>query len=163
LYDKYSGVIPPCHSCFAAGTVVWTLEGKKSIENIYAGDMVLAKNIETGELTYKPVLRTTLRPPSNMLRIKSGSDTFECTEGHLFWVSGEGWVKASKLQPGSLLHTAERPVRVASVEKSAPTPTFNLVVADFSTYFVGEEKILSHDVTMQEPTMAVVPGLVIAP
>jgi len=33
-------------------------------------------------------------------------------------------------------------------------------VADFHTYFVGEALILSHDTTPNEPTNALVPGLV---
>ena len=37
--------------------------------------------------------------------------------------------------------------------------TYNLIVADFHTYFVGEGKILSHDNTIREPTVALVPGL----
>jgi hypothetical protein len=37
--------------------------------------------------------------------------------------------------------------------------TYNLSVADFHTYFVGECRVLSHDVTDQLPTLKVVPGL----
>ena len=37
---------------------------------------------------------------------------------------------------------------------------YNLVVADFHTYFVGHSKILSHDNTVRDATDAVVPGLV---
>ena len=35
----------------------------------------------------------------------------------------------------------------------------NLVVADFNTYFVGQRKILVHDVTPRRPTTSIVPGL----
>jgi hypothetical protein len=35
-----------------------------------------------------------------------------------------------------------------------------LVVADFHTYFVGNTKLLSHDVTPREATIAKLPGLV---
>jgi hypothetical protein len=37
--------------------------------------------------------------------------------------------------------------------------TYNLVVADFHTYFVGQERVLTHDVTPRRPTDATVPGL----
>ena len=37
--------------------------------------------------------------------------------------------------------------------------TYNLVVADFNTYFVGESGILVHDNTPRKPTRAVVPGM----
>src|SRR5262249_30275623 len=42
--------------CFAAGTPVWTESGAQAIETIKIGDRVLAKDVETGELAYKPVL-----------------------------------------------------------------------------------------------------------
>ena len=35
----------------------------------------------------------------------------------------------------------------------------NLRVADFHTYFVGKQKILTHDNTIRKPTNCVVPGL----
>ena len=37
---------------------------------------------------------------------------------------------------------------------------YNLVVADFGNYFVGEEKALVHDNTIRDVTPAIVPGLV---
>ena len=36
--------------------------------------------------------------------------------------------------------------------------TYNLVVEDFHNYFVGEEAILVHDVTLTDPTNIVTPG-----
>jgi intein/homing endonuclease len=42
-------------NCFTAGTKVLTDEGEKPIEEIKAGDKVLAKDDETGEMAYKEV------------------------------------------------------------------------------------------------------------
>ena len=49
----------------------------------------------------------------------------------------------------------------ASFERLAAfrSETYNLVIADFNTYFVGESGILVHDNTARRPTQAVVPGL----
>ena len=58
-----------------------------------------------------------------------------------------------------VLHTANGPARVTQVDKGANAQTFNLVVADFNTYFVGKQKLLSHDNTVRQPTNVVVPGL----
>jgi hypothetical protein len=77
----------------------------------------------------------------------------------LFWVSGEGWIKSRNLQSGMVLHTADGPARVTNVEAGQTAETYNLVVADFNTYFVGEQKLLSHDNTVRRPTTTVVPGL----
>ncbi|MGZ0174857.1 MAG: polymorphic toxin-type HINT domain-containing protein, partial [Planctomycetales bacterium] len=48
-------------SCFAAGTPVWTENGLKPIESIRIGDRVLSKNVESGELAFRTVLKTTVR------------------------------------------------------------------------------------------------------
>jgi hypothetical protein len=105
------------------------------------------------------VLRTTVRPTSPLVKIQAGKESFETSGGHLFWVSGEGWKRSRQLETGMVLHTASGPVRVTYVGEGANAPTYNLVVADFNTYFVGKQKLLSHDNTVRQPTSTVVPGL----
>lgn len=145
--------------CLAAGTPVWTEQGAVAIEKIRSGDLVLSRDIESGELAFKAVLRTTIRPASPLIRIHAGDETFETSGGHLFWVSGEGWTKSRQLETGMVLHTAHGPARVTNVSAAPAAPTYNLVVADFNTYFVGQQKLLSHDNTVRRPTNVVVPGL----
>lgn len=145
--------------CLKAGTPVWTERGQVAIEKVRAGDLVLSRDVESGELAYKPVLRTTVRPASPLVKIHAGKDVFETSGGHLFWVSGDGWVKSRKLETGMVLHTAGGPARVTQVSEAPAAPTYNLVVADFNTYFVGHQQVLSHDNTVRRPTNVVVPGL----
>jgi len=145
--------------CLAAGSLVWTVEGPKAIEEIRIGDMVLSQHSETGELAYKPVLKTTIRPKGKLVRINIDGEEVQTSGGHLFWVSGEGWVKSRNLQPGMVLHTANGAARVKDVATGDVAETYNLVVADFNTYFVGSDRVLSHDNTVRRPTRAVVPGL----
>src|SRR5690606_21133253 len=92
------------HDCLAAGTPVMTLHGPRAIEMIQVGDLVLSRHPETGELAYKPVLRTTTRPRGQTMLITAGKETFRFSRGHLFWVSDEGWVRARELQSGQELH-----------------------------------------------------------
>jgi hypothetical protein len=145
--------------CLVAGTLIWTEQGKVAIEKLRVGDQVLARDINTGELAYKPVLATTVRPKKPLKLLTVGDEVFETTGGHLFWVSGEGWVRARDLTPGQVLHTAAGPVAVTKLVDGRAAETYNLVVADFGTYFVGEQKLLSHDVTSRQPTRVIVPGL----
>lgn len=145
--------------CLAAGTPVWTDRGEVAIEKILPGDLVLACEVESGELVYKPVLRTTVRPEEQMVKFRAGKETIETSGGHPFWISGQGWVKSRNLQPGMVLHTLNGPVHVVEVGDGPVEPTYNLIVADFNTYFVGNQKILSHDNTIRRPTKAIVPGL----
>ncbi|MHC4177362.1 MAG: polymorphic toxin-type HINT domain-containing protein, partial [Planctomycetota bacterium] len=150
---------PSTRSCFAAGTAVWTVEGPQPIERLRLGDLVLSQDPETGQLAYKPVLRTTVGPPLKLVKVPAGGESFDCTGGHLFWVSGKGWVRARKLQAGEVLHGVTGTTAVGTVETGPTQKAFNLVVADFNTYFVGRQKVLVHDVTPRRPTTSIVPGL----
>lgn len=149
------------HECLAAGTPVWTDRGEVAIEKILAGDLVLACEVNSGELVYKPVLKTTIRPSEQLVKLRVGKETIETSGGHPFWVSGQGWLKSRNLQAGMVLHTLNGPVHVLEVGVSPAEPTYNLIVADFNTYFVGKQKLLSHDNTILRPTSAIVPGLVV--
>jgi hypothetical protein len=148
------------HECLAAGTPVWTIRGARAIETVQAGDLVLSQHPDTGELAYKPVLRATRRPKSELKTIQVAGETWNTTGGHQFWVAGRGWAKSSELRSGDVLHTVRGPLRVSSVEKGPALETFNLVVDDFHTYFVGAAEALTHDYTAAGPTRAVVPGLI---
>ena len=149
----------PRSDCLAAGSQVWTATGPKAIERVRVGDLVLSQHPDSGELAYKPVVRTTVRPKGQLVRLFAGGEVFETSGGHLFWTSGEGWVKARELKPGMVLHGARRLAHVSRVEMGDEQETFNVVVADFHTYFVGQQRILSHDNTIRRPTNATVPGL----
>jgi len=155
----YEEVPLPSRSCLAAGTPVWTDRGPVAIDKVKIGDRVLSQNVETGELDYKPVLKTTVRPQRPLIALEIGPRTVHLTPGHPFWIPGRGWTRARDIKAGMLLHdvtgtTAARPAGTAPA-----APTYNLIVADFHTYFVGETKVLSHDVTTAEPTDVLVPGL----
>jgi hypothetical protein len=147
-------------SCFLAGTPVRTERGAVPIESIQPGDRVLAQDQDTGELTYKVVLKTTLRPPAKMLRVSTGGDQVVTTLGHPFWVSGHGWKMAKELKAGDLLHTLGGAVKIESVRPADEERAHNLVVDDFNTYFVGQAGSLVHDNEFRKPTQATVPGLV---
>lgn len=145
--------------CLVAGTEIWTLRGAEAIENVRVGDIVLSQNTETGEIAYKPVIATTVRPAGPTFVIETIGETIRTSGGHLFWVAGEGWVKARHLRSGQELHCATGTVRVSLVQESTPEPTYNVVVEDFNTYFVGPEQVLTHDVMLRRPSRAIVPGL----
>lgn len=145
--------------CLAAKTPVWTEYGLKPVEEIVVGDRVLAQDVQSGELAYKPVLRTTVRPASQLVAVQLDREQIRASGGHAVWVSGQGWVKVRDLSSQAVLHGVTDPVSVVFVQHSEAEPTYNLVVADFHTYFVGSAKVLTHDNTVREPTDAIVPGM----
>ena len=74
-------------------------------------------------------------------------------------MDGHGWAKAEQFDSGLPLHSLRGATAVSSVDRGLKVETYNLVVADLHTYFVGTQRILSHDVTIMRPTDALVPGL----
>jgi hypothetical protein len=146
-------------SCFPRGTQVRTEIGTVDIQKIKVGDRVLSQHPETGELAYKLVMHTTLRPPSPLLRISFGKTIITTTKGHPFWVNNVGWRMAKQIEPGQQLHTIDGAQTVDAVEAAAPAEAYNLVVAEFGTYFVSDAGVLVHDNTYRKPTNAVTPGL----
>lgn len=151
----------PTHECFVAGTPVLTTRGLKPIESIVAGDTVFARDVVSGALLVKPVLQATRRPIEPTLEVVVDDDRLRCTGGHLFWVSGSGWKKASELAPGDVLHAVGQPAVVSSVKPSSSQVTYNLHVADCNTFFVGRNRLMSHDVTQRQATDQTVPGLLL--
>jgi hypothetical protein len=151
---------PPPHNCLIAGTPVWTETGFIPIEQIKPGDRVLSKDIQSGELKYKPVLQTTVREPTAVQKFRTGDETIVASPGHHFWVSGDGWTKVRDFTTNQPLHTVTGMQRIESTETDGgQEKVYNLIVADFHTYFVGKTMLLSHDVLPPKLTNVKVPGL----
>lgn len=147
--------------CLAGGTPILTSQGPVAVDRVRLGDMVVAKHAVTGEVSLKPVLRTTNREPERLIRIQLPESTIRASGGHPFWVSGKGWVRARELKAGMVLHGLRNAAEVREVvEEEKPARSFNLIVEDFHSYFVAQDAILSHDNTVAQPVRATVPGLV---
>ena len=157
-YERhYREVVTP--SCFIAGTPVWTQLGPVPIESISPGDMVLSQEVSSGELAFKPVLKTTTRPPSETVHITLPSETITATRGHRFWRTGDGWRMAKNLQPGASLRAVDGSVAIQTMRDGEESIAYNLVVGEFNTYFVGEARLLVHDNSCPRPTLAPTPGM----
>jgi hypothetical protein len=88
-----------------------------------------------------------------------GKEQITTTVGHPFWVAGAGWRMAKELAEGAVVHGVKSPAPITATAPAEQVETYNLVVADFATYFVGEQGLLVHDSTHRRPTPAVVPGV----
>ena len=65
-----------------------------------------------------------------------------------------------ELKAGQYLHTTHGPATIESAKEEGEAQCYNLIVADFNTYFVSDAQVLVHDNNLRQVTTATVPGLV---
>lgn len=152
--DKVKDLAKTC--CFVAGTQVSTKDGLKSIEQIKVGDLVLSKDEITGQMAFKPVTELIQRHKRVIYEIKtivtlpngeSRTTVFKTTDDHPWRTHDGRWLKTIELANGTLIQSAYgNGVEVVSVINTGKiTKTYNLEVADFHTYFVGEDRVWVHN------------------
>ncbi|MFJ9828924.1 polymorphic toxin-type HINT domain-containing protein [Streptomyces sp. NPDC101160] len=147
----------PCSpNSFVSGTPVLMADGtNKPIEEVEAGDNVLATDPETGETGSKRVTASIFtRDDKTYVNLAiadaDGLDTLTATDHHPFWVESErAWIDAGQLKPGMTLRTdVGTTVTVSAVRiYEAKQDTYNLTVADLHTYYVlaGSTSVLVHN------------------
>lgn len=154
---------PRSSECFAPGTLVWKQAGPTPIEHIRVGDLVLSQHTTTGELAYRPVVETTVGPPSAVMKVKLPDEEFISTLGHRYWVDGSGWAMAKELRLPASLHSLQGSVQVEEIAPADEMECHNLVVDEFHTFVIGKSQLLVHDKTCPQPTLALTPGFVPKP
>ncbi|WP_238392614.1 polymorphic toxin-type HINT domain-containing protein [Paenibacillus antri] len=149
VVDDVKKAVIGCN-CFTAGTKVLTDEGEKNIEDIEVGDMVLAKNEETGEQAYKEVTHLYRNDKEIIYELTVGDQVIETTDNHPFWVEGKGWVLAADLQVGDKLQQSNGNTltidSIKIVKHDEKVKVYNFTVADFHTYFVSDLGIWVHNI-----------------
>jgi hypothetical protein len=145
----------PCKNSFAEGTPVETPDGPKPIEDLEPGDLVLARNDQTGEIDWRPigaVIHSDDKPVLELELIsEAGREPIKTTPDHPFWVTDRGWVEAKDLAPGDPLVSANGGwLRVGAATWLQETaPVYNFEVPGFHTYFVGESAAWTHNCAWQ--------------
>ena len=138
--------------CFAAGTLVMTLAGPVPIEQVHAGDSVLARDEVSGELGYREVAQTFETPDQPLVDVEYERGEGEpghvtATPNHPFATRERGFVQAGDLLPGMEVQSATGAwLRVRGVHSEARrAPVYNFEVEDFHTYFVGGDALWVHN------------------
>jgi hypothetical protein len=130
------------------------------VESIRIGDQVVSQDITSGEIALRPVLRTTIRPAAVTREIVlANGESIRCTLGHPWWVVGRGWVMAKNLEAAMAIRTATGFATIESLKDAQAMETYNLVVDEDHTYFVGQSRLLSFDASELIPTFQKVPGV----
>lgn len=143
--------------CFAQGTQVQTPSGRKDIEKIEAGDIVVTLDTETGEISNRVVLELVRGFTDHWYELELEGELTRVTGAHPFWIAeSKTWEYARNLSPGmrllghdGSLHTVER---VTLLELERPEPTYNFEVEGTHNYFAGGARItvLNHNIDPRE-------------
>lgn len=142
----------PTGSCFIAGTMIQTRDGKKPIEKIRVGDIVLARDEKSGKLGYKQVVHPFIREVDEIYKIFVSGHKIETTAEHPFWVEGKGWTKVKDLREQDQLLTSEGkqlPIQKIIVKKKHTT-VYNIEVEGYHTYFVSDLGVFVHNKAMKK-------------
>ena len=139
-------------SCFVAGTLVRTVEGRKPIETVRVGDQVLTlRDVTSSVLAFQPITVVHRNPPAETIRVTlDNGDSVVASIYHRFYRAGLGWAMARELKTGDTLRTLGGLARVVALESAPTRPVFNLDVASSRTYFVGAKDALVHDNTLPD-------------
>ena len=159
VYGKISATKSPNKACgtecFVAGTLIETQYGQKPIEEIQAGDIVLAENPETGEIALKKVVQTFENESDELVHVFVNGEEIITTPEHPFYVPKFGWTSAIKLRAGDILVLSNGEyVVVEAVQHEileSPVKVYNFEVEEFHTYFVGESGVLVHNDCTTKP------------
>lgn len=134
--------------CFPGETLVKTENGYAAIEQLQAGDVVIAYDAETGQNLSKKILEVYQSKSDKICRLYIEDEIIDCTLAHQFWApSTNEWIPARDITVGFVLQNsaAERKIVTAIEYVDQTLATFNLEVEDAHTYYVSSLDILVHN------------------
>lgn len=136
--------------CFTKGTKVLMADGKKkAIEKIKLGDYVFSRDEKSGAVSPKKVLYLSIRETSRIWTLVfKNRHKVETTSEHPFYVHGKGFIAAKDLRVGDEIVTSVGNTLklTATRNKLRSTKVYNITVADFHTYFVGNAGVWVHNI-----------------
>ncbi|GAA0617817.1 polymorphic toxin-type HINT domain-containing protein [Streptomyces crystallinus] len=160
--DGLSDIASGCTRCFLPGTKVLLGDRTtKSIEDIQAGDEVLATDPLTGETGRRKVTQLIVTEDDkhfNELTLKTpkGLEKITATYEHPFWSpSAHQWLNASALEPGDTLLSADGTTVQVEANRAfnQHARTYTLTVDDLHSFYVlaGTTPVLVHNSECKNP------------
>ena len=137
--------------CFSAGTLIYTQDGYKNIENIKVGDIVLSYNEITGKNEYSPVLQKMIHfVKDNIYTLFIENEQIVVTGVHRFYINRNNnlsWISAAELQKNDYVLFADGSWHIISdikIDLKILT-VYNFEVANNHNYYITQSKILVHN------------------
>ncbi len=159
--------------CFKEDTIVKTIDGDKSIQDIKVGDKVLAYDENTGKSDYKKVLslsrNVTKQWCTVTLLVNNKKEEIVSTPGHKYYLPDNKtnrdidevlehdsykdlsfqWVSAKDLKSGDKVLLSDGSYGIIDSvvidDLQDEEVTYNFEVEDYHTYFVGESHVCVHN------------------
>ena len=137
--------------CFVAGTKVSTPQGLINIEKLKIGDIVYTYNENTKEVEEKEIEKTFINKAQEIVKMEfETGEEIKNTTAHPYYVVGEGWKETKDLKVGDYILTQEnKKIKITKMTKTRKpnTKVYNLSIKDNHNYFVGNTKLLVHNIT----------------
>ncbi|MBB1298630.1 polymorphic toxin-type HINT domain-containing protein [Pseudoalteromonas sp. SR41-7] len=146
--------IKPGGCSFTPDTLISTINGYKTIIEVKKGDIVLSKNDETGEISWREVTDTFKDWHEETITFtvvdENGLEEFITTTAeHPFYVDNIGWLEAKNITEGTVISgpKEENDISIIQIEiNQEPRYAYNFSVDTDHTYFVGKTNMWVHNV-----------------
>lgn len=137
-----------CTCCFVAGTAVLYPDGtRRAIETVKIGDLVLARDEHSGVIAPQLVEKTYVHYDRESFMLDFGVGSLGTTATHPFYTDS-GWLNSSELRAGMDCYRDDGSrLTIQKIERprAQRQTVYNLEVANFHTYFVGEQGVWVHN------------------
>lgn len=146
---------------FIAGTLVQTMSGPDTIQNIRVNDSLKSFSQETGLVVESKVLDTYMFQVEKLAKLRISGETFYLNPDHRFYIPDSSeWISAEDLEVGSVLLNKNGDFLVLEEKEIiyGREWVYDFTVEDTENYFVGKKQVLVHNFAFVVPVATWVVG-----
>jgi hypothetical protein len=138
---------------FTPETMILTKDGYKTIIEVKVGDIVLSKNDQTGEVSWREIIDTfkdwhTETITFTVVDENGIEESITTTAEHPFYIDNQGWLPAGEIAEGNVISgpKSENNISIVKVQANQkPQYAYNFTVDIDHTYFVGKTNMWVHN------------------
>jgi hypothetical protein len=153
IVNKAEKALDKVGCSFAPETLILTKEGYKVISEVKVGDFVKSKSDVTGKVSWRQVTDTfkdwhTETISFSVIDEAGNEEVIVTTKEHPFYIDGQGWFEAGKIDVGAIVSGPESTDKISIVKKTVNAESqyaYNFTVEVDHTYFVGQSNMWVHN------------------